>query len=1276
MHYLIRSRSALAFVCAVACLFFFYATSTPLRRVIAHEERRAAERRQSLPQAQSDVPADLRAAIEKMRADEGREVRPQANDAGAQYPLTVDPFMQQQRLHASDAATGDDFGYSIAISGDTAIIGAPLDDNSGGVDAGSAYIFTRSAGVWSEQQRLQASDAAPLDGLFNTSVAISGDTAILGVSEDKNSGGERAGSVYVFTRSAGVWSEQQRLQASNAQFSSHFGSAISISGETMLIGAASTYFNGVESGTAYIFTRSAGVWRERQQLQASDAALNDDFGASVALSGDTAIIGAPTDKNSAGFAGSAYVFTRSADVWDEQQRLQASDASSGDHFGQSVSISDESVLIGAYFDDNSGGVDAGSAYIFTRSAGVWSEQQRLQASDAAYADLFGNAVSISGDVAVIGSFFDDTLFVGGSGGTNAGSAYIFTRSGGVWSERQRLEALNGDDYSPFGVSVVISGDTVMVGAAPDSFNGGPFPGSVYVYNMGPDRWGEQQQLQSPESASGDYFGYSVAISGDTAVVVATGEDDDQGVPIGAAYFFNRCAGVWSLQQRLHVSADNGHSRGLSFQSVAISGNTAIVGAEGQDENAGAAYVLTRSRGVWSQQQRLKASDAVAQDRFGVSVSISGDTAIIGAYADDNSGAFNAGSAYVFTRSAGLWSEQQRLQASDAAGLDYFGWSVAVSGDTALVGAERNDNSNGADAGAAYLFTRSGGVWGQQQKLLPITSPGYGHNFGYSVAISGETAIIGAYGDHLDNVLRAGAAYVFTKRGVNWHQQQRLRASVPATDDFFGGSVAISGETVIVGALIDDNSGGVNAGSAYVFTRSGGIWSEQRRLQASDAAAHAIFGSSVSISGDTAIVGAFAHSGPAAPGAAYIFGTPPPASLVLISEFRLAGPGVGGTSAGTDEFVELYNNTDADITVGTTDGSAGWTLRSSDGTLNFTIPNGDVIPARGHYLLTNSDGYSLAPYPTSQHGCAGGNCAHGNRTFASDTPENTGLALFRTANAANFTLANRLDAAGAVTEADALYREGEGYTPVSGSTATVQHSLVRNLLSGTPRDCDHRDFQLVATDGAATLPGAVLGAPAPENTNSPVQRNASLKASLLDTMQPSSVAPNRVRSGAADPSEPANSTRGTLKIRRKFTNATGAAVTRLRFRVADITTTPRRNSATADLRVLSGAGGVNVSLSNGASVPLIALTREEPPAQSAHGGGLNTTLSATLAQAIPHKASIYVEFNLGVIEDGNFSFHVNVEALTNPPTDSPANSKPDALRKASKSMKAGTPPATP
>ncbi|MSQ08671.1 MAG: hypothetical protein EXR44_05165, partial [Dehalococcoidia bacterium] len=203
--------------------------------------------------------------------------------------------------------------------------------------------------------------------------------------------------------------------------------------------------------------------------------------------------------------------------------------------------------------------------------------------------------------------------------------------------------------------------------------------------------------------------------------------------------------------------------------------------------------------TWTQQQKLTASDGAANDFFGYSVAVSGDTAVVGAWGDDSA----KGSAYVFTRSGSTWTQQQKLTASDGAAIDYFGYSVAVSGDTAVVGAYGDDSYKGS----AYVFTRSGSTWTQQQKLT--ASDGAANDyFGGSVAVSGDTAVVGAYGDDSEK----GSAYVFTRSGSTWTQQQKLTASDGAANDFFGWSVAVSGDTAVVGARSDDSS----KGSAYMF----------------------------------------------------------------------------------------------------------------------------------------------------------------------------------------------------------------------------------------------------------------------------------------------------------------------------------------------------------------------------------------------------------------------------------------------------------------------------
>lgn len=357
-------------------------------------------------------------------------------------------------------------------------------------------------------------------------------------------------------------------------------------------------------------------------------------------------------------------------------------------------------------------------------------------------------------------------------------------------------------------------------------------------------------------------------------------------------------------------------------------------------------------------------------------------------------------------------------------------------------------------------------------------------------------------------------------------------------------------------------------------------------------------------------------------------TPPPG--LIISEFRLRG-----ANGANDEFVELYNNTDQDITICTADGSTGWALVSSDGVVRFVIPANTTIPARAHYLAVGS-GYSLASY------------AAGDLSYVPDTPDNLGLALFNTASAINFTVSNRLDTVGFSTTTNGLYREGIGLSPLTSSNG--QYSYVRKLTSGLPQDTGNNaaDFTFVATDGGNYGVIATLGAPGPESLSSPLQRNAQLPVAALDPAVSPNIVPNRLRdTSAIGP----NAAAGTLTMRRTIFNNTGAAVTKLRVRIVDITTlnTPGYvpGGTQADMRALS-SNDATVVLSNGTQVLVRGTTVETPP-QQANGGGLNTSLGVfaySLAQPLAPGASTNVQFVLGVQQSGSFRFFINVEALAN------------------------------
>jgi hypothetical protein len=353
----------------------------------------------------------------------------------------------------------------------------------------------------------------------------------------------------------------------------------------------------------------------------------------------------------------------------------------------------------------------------------------------------------------------------------------------------------------------------------------------------------------------------VALSGDTALVGATGDDVGTNADQGSAYVFVRNGTAWSLQQKL--TAADGAAGDEFGVSVALSGDTALVGADwddvGANANQGSVYVFVRSGTTWTQQAILTATDGTADDQFGTSVALSGDTALVGTVWDDVGDNEDQGSVYVFVRSGTTWTQQAQLTAADGTAQDALGRSAALSadGNTALVGVGLNDVFMGA--GEAYIFTRGGTGWTQQAKLTAADSDLY-DGFGWSVALSGDgdTALLGAWGENVDVNTDQGSAYVFPRSGTTWTQQTKLTASDGGTGetyDYFGGSVALSDDTALVGMYWDAYNAMYKQGSAYVFTRSGTTWSEQGKLTGSDNKWGNYFGISVALWGDTALVGA-------------------------------------------------------------------------------------------------------------------------------------------------------------------------------------------------------------------------------------------------------------------------------------------------------------------------------------------------------------------------------------------------------------------------------------
>ncbi|MFH0891399.1 MAG: FG-GAP repeat protein [Candidatus Falkowbacteria bacterium] len=384
----------------------------------------------------------------------------------------------------------------------------------------------------------------------------------------------------------------------------------------------------------------------------------------------------------------------------------------------------------------------------------------------------------------------------------------------AWSG-QKIVALDGEAGDNFGSGVSFSGDYAVIGAKNGDNNNNVSAGAVYVYKKTANGWESQQKISLDEGEIGDNFGSSVAIDGDYIVIGAWGEDTGT----GAAYIFMRSGETWSQQAKLTAGDDSATWRYFGW-SVAIEGDRVIISVNLDDDmgiNSGSAYVFKRSGTTWSPEgSKLLAEDGLAGDCFGRQVSISGNYVIIGADLDDFSGKYNAGSAYIFKWNGEDWEQTAKLTAEGYATTnDYFGWSVAIDGDYAIVGSYEDDLSGKANAGSAYVFKRNENqeTWSPQARLT-ASDAAAGDNFGWSVTTNGEYAIIGTYGDD-DKGDHSGSAYVFKRSGTSWYQKEKIVPIDGGVYNCFGYSVDISDTNFIVGAFNDDDKG-YGSGSAYTF----------------------------------------------------------------------------------------------------------------------------------------------------------------------------------------------------------------------------------------------------------------------------------------------------------------------------------------------------------------------------------------------------------------------------------------------------------------------------
>ena len=384
------------------------------------------------------------------------------NEEESQSAIGIkEDFSYQVKIQASDKGVDDRFSQSISISGDTAIVGSHYEDS---LNFGAAYIYQKNGYNWLEKTKLQASDKQSSDS-FGYSVSISGNTAIIGAPfKDSSENGFDAGGAYIYEHNGSTWIEKEILEANDKEAGDYFGFSTSISGDTAIIGA----FRAGIGGAAYIYKYNGSTWIEQAKLEPSDKETDDYFGQSVSISGNIAIVGARNEDTGGSNAGAAYIYQYDGSTWVEQAKLQASDKKANSWFGFSTSISGDTAVVGA--------MQVGTAYIYKYNGSNWVEQTKLQASDNSTSNRFGYSVSISDDT--------NTLVIGepkrSNGETDTGAAYIFEYNGSSWVEKITLEANDKEARDQFGSSVSIFGDNVIVGAYFED-TGGTNTGSAYIF---------------------------------------------------------------------------------------------------------------------------------------------------------------------------------------------------------------------------------------------------------------------------------------------------------------------------------------------------------------------------------------------------------------------------------------------------------------------------------------------------------------------------------------------------------------------------------------------------------------------------------------------------------------------------------------------------------------------------------------------------------------------------------------------------------------------------
>ena len=808
----------------------------------------------------------------------------------------------EQQVVGSTTEPGDEFGASVAMNFERALVGAPGHDASGQEDAGAAYVLTLIGNTWVEEAILAADSPAMLEQ-FGHAVELDGELAVVGAPGAVTSGGA-TGAAYVFVRSGTSWSQEARLAPLDGTSGARFGQDVAISGSTVLVGASEQ----AGRGAAYVFVRAGTTWTQQAKLVGPDTLPGDELGFALDLDGDVAVVGARKKDVPGNFqdAGSAYVFERSGTAWSLTVQVAGTRVPQG-CFGSAVALYEDRFLIGS-----PGLPDR--VYSYRRSGTTWSWAGNVLAPPGTI--RIGEALDLHGTSSVLGLRLTQSM----------GGALYTDLTPGVEPAGITVtpsDALAGEQ---FGSSVAVFGNRLLVGARFDG-GGGPEAGAAYFYRMirEPVPRYQEQTLLPADLEPGDRLGTSVAADGDRVVVGARHHDVDGLSNSGAAYVYRRQGSAFVLEAKLQ--SGNPSVEDNFGNAVAIDGDMIAVGAnrEGagpQDSRWGAIYIFVRAGTTWTQQAVLLSPEPTGFDRFGDSVDLQGNTVVVGETRGEGPST-DSGTAYVFVRSGTTWALEAQLLHERATGEDYFGEAVALDGDRAIVGAPREDGPVGPRQGAIYVFERQGSSWTQVERLV---GDSIGAQLGESVDIEGTTIVAGAPG--------LSSAIVFRRSGATWAEVERIQAQ--NGPDTLGRTVRIDAGTLALAGASP------YYGFVYLYRPIGSTWLLQAKLVGDDTGYRDEFGRALALSGSTVVVGAELHDVPEDDGgAAYLFDS-------------------------TSLFASFCNDTDASLAScpcgNTGSPESGCDLQQGTGGVHLDVLSQELLPQ--NRVTATGTGYPAASAPLS------------------------------------------------------------------------------------------------------------------------------------------------------------------------------------------------------------------------------------------------------------------------------------------------------------------------